>query len=187
MLDQSFDYSHIIGRNILKGDGQKEQWSKPPRDEKGYRAYRGHYENVMKNVAAMGGVQEGESFIKMSAICDQRDPKTMMKVRRSTQKKEHMGSNMCFACDHVYYCDPVKSEDVWFIPFEGSQSQSFDGGYFLCNTCWKLLNKYKLDIYRDVCIKCALCVSEAVSRMMFKDPSKFHDLRFMKIGEKQTW
>lgn len=174
MLDQNWDFRNLLGANLLD-DKQKEIFSKPPNNDKDYRAYRTHYEDVMSTAMKAQGFQDGEGFIKCSAICDGKDAKGNF-VRLSRQKKEHFGCNFVFSCHHVIHCDPVNPEPVHFIPFK--RDEPF--GYFLCHTCFKLMERCKLDIYETCCTKCVMCVAEQVTILMERDPGKFKDYRFIK-------
>ena len=66
----------------------------------------------------------------------------------------------------------MNPEIIRFIPFE----RGFPEGYFLCNTCYRLLEKRKLDLCWYLCTKCSLCLAENLSEIIKIHPDRFIDL-----------
>ena len=171
MKDQNtHSYKHLIGRDIVTENDPNCPFKKPPKDPKDYRIYRAYYENIYNQIT--DGASQG--FIKLSVNCETKDAK-LRPMRLRKQKPEHFGCSFVFACNHVIHQDPENPEGVTFVPF----SRGSPTGFYLCGTCLRLYEGYKLDM-ESVKGKCALCVLDSVQEIIKKKPDRFKDLRFIK-------
>lgn len=185
MEDKSQDYRSMLGFNLLPGmEGAIDKevqadinpFDGPPKNDKEYRQYRSYYEGVMARARAMQGMTTDEGFMSFSAACEWKDAKLNPIHGRGKQKPEHKGCAYIYACHHVIHSDPVNPEAVRYIPFSRGVDED---GYYLCATCFKLLEKCKLNIWYAVGIKCGLCAGESISARMEKDPGLFIDMRLI--------
>lgn len=185
--DRNYDYSPLLGGNILDigkgkappkiivGDHELTEdpfKNAPPKSDKDYGVYRGYYEGLMQCAQAQQGLQTDEGFIIYSAACEWKDEKLRAIHGRGQMKEEHRGCPFVFACFHIIHADPESPEVVRYIPFERGKPE----GYYLCHTCFKLLERCKLDLQNAVCTKCSRCVGESLTNMMQKHPGRFIDL-----------
>ena len=185
MLDKDFDYRPMLGSNILPGmdspidralETSINPYGAPPKNDKDYRAYRGYYEGVMDKMRQMQGMQTDEGFIKFSASCEWKDDKLNPIHGRGKMRDDHKGCDFVFGCFHIIHTDPVNPEQVYYVPF----NRVSPNGYYLCKTCYRLLERYKLNIWREVCVKCSKCIGEAMTERVNKNPELFIDLRMIK-------
>jgi hypothetical protein len=137
---------------------------KIPGDGKGYGAFRSYYERLMLELL------HGQGVIKITANCETKDARGGM-MRMSGPKKEHFGSPIALACNHVIHQDEVHPEGVWFVPIDRTTGE----GYWMCASCYKRFVAYKLDL-DDIKGKCAMCVAESVTRIHALYPDRVHDL-----------
>ena len=160
-------YKNLIGRDIVTENDPNAPFKKPPKDPKDYAVYKSYYENIYDEITDGGS----QGFIKLSINCEGKDAK-LRPIRMRTQKSEHFGCSFVFACDHVIHQDPDNPEGVTFIPF----SRGGNTGYYVCGTCRKLHDTYRLD-FETIHAKCALCVLESVQEIIKRKPDRILDLR----------
>lgn len=185
--DRNYDYSPLLGGNILDiGKGKAPQKiivgdheltedpfkGAPPKTDKDYGVYRGYYEGLMQCAQAQQGLQTDEGFIIYSAACEWKDAKLRPIHGRGQMKEEHRGAKFCFACHHVLHNDPVSPEIIRMVPFERGQSD----GYFICNTCFKLMERKKFNLQTGIFTKCSLCCGEALTELIRLRPDRFVDM-----------
>lgn len=165
------DYRDWLGHNIVEPDGTEEAcpFDKPPKDAKDFAIYRQYHEEKMMQM--MGG----NGFFTVTARCWE-VTKNGKARQLNFPKPGHKGAPLAISCPHVIVCDPVHPEDVFFTPFER------DGrlGYYLCKTCFNLLEKKRLNIDTQTGLRCGACIEEEIIKMMSIDPAKYHDLRLIK-------
>lgn len=166
MLDRNTQsYKHFLGRDIVTENDPNAPFKTVPKDRKDYAIYRQYYENIMQEVCG------DDAIIKLTVACEGKDEK-LRPIKMRTQKPEHYGCSFVFACHHVIHQDPVNPEGVTFVPFVRNSTT----GFYLCGTCLKLFDNYKLDM-NSVCGKCALCVLESVQKILEVKPDRFRDRR----------
>jgi hypothetical protein len=86
--------------------------------------------------------------------------------------EHHFGSDVTLACDHVLMQDPHNPEGVFFLPLR----RGFDAGYYLCKTCWGLMQKRKFNPAISVKGKCSKCVGECLERIEHVHPDRLVNL-----------
>jgi len=178
MEDKNYSYKNYFnGREILPeldqmGLDEKPPFKGVPDNPSDYQVYQEYMTRRMQTIKRMSGIGENEGFLKLSAGCFERDAKLRPILFRQKQKPEHKGADFVFSCPHVYFCDPINPEVMRMIPFE----RGIQDGYFLCNTCFKILERKRLDFDKNVFAACGLCIGESLSRIMQKDVGKFIDL-----------
>lgn len=192
LKDENHDYRNILGHNLVGGvdvtgkelgdsiskqiNSEVNPFAGPPSSEKDYRMYRTHYEQVMAKAQQMQGLQTDEGFIKFSAGCSFRDAKGQP-IRAGAKKiEEHKGCDFAMACFHVNVYDYVHPEPVYFIPFGKVDVE----GYFLCKTCYNLLEKKRLNIWISVLVQCGLCIGQSLTYRIERNPELYVDLRIIK-------
>lgn len=184
MQDRNYDYRQMLGYNLLPTRDQDPWHGETPTNERDYRAYKAYHENFMRATALAQGIESDEGFIKFTATCSARDAKGNPIIMRK-QRDEHYGADVCFCCAHVVLPDPVHPEPIYLLPFDGKMRDETEAGassgYLLCGTCYKLMEKRKLNLGRDLCGKCVMCVAEAVTEVIQKDPTLFRDLTIRRL------
>lgn len=164
------DYSGFFGRNIISQESEdKCPFKEMPKDAKDYAVYRKYWESEIEST--IGNLNSG--IMKCSAKCEAKDPKTGNVIRCDPAKEGHMGAGFVGACNHIIVQDPVNPEGVYYVPYIFGDAN----GYFVCATCFKLMEQKKFDHSEDVKAKCVLCISEAIEGIIRLKPDRFIDLR----------
>lgn len=167
------DYRQLTGgTQFVNKDGSTDLFKEVPKDPKDYSLYKGAVE------AEMQDVMQGQVLFTVSARCEYLDEHGQLVRMQGVNGwlPGHRGLPFMFACDHVIAQDKITPEGVYFIPFEK------DGklGYFLCATCFRLMQAYRLNVRREVMTKCSKCVEDAVNRVIQKHPDRYFDWRTWK-------
>lgn len=164
-----WDYKGFFGQNFTQDGEAGEVFDKPPKDPKDYAIYRQYHEDQMMMVTQ----GFGRFYVTMNCWDVQPNGKV---IQLKKPKPGHEGAAIAISCPHVLIHDPVNPEDVYFTPYKRELSSL---GYYLCKTCFFLLEKKKLDLGDATGPKCGKCIEEAVFKLMTKDPGKYHDLRMI--------
>lgn len=157
------DYTQMLGANIDQGKNDP-FGGEVPKDARGYAAYRSYYEQRAMDI------MQGQGMFKMTTTCEGRDAKGNRIVLRKP-KEGHFGGGIVLACDHILVHDELNPPHVYFVPLHRGT-----GGYWLCGTCFKLLNNYKFDMDFGIHAKCEQCMQEALDSIGKGFPDRLHDL-----------
>ncbi len=183
MLDKhTQSYKNFLGREIV----QEDNLSTPPEireigknittarerngrvDSKDYAIYRNYYEGVMSQILWENNPDNPNPILKLTVACEGKDEK-LRPIRLRKQKPEHYGCSLVYACHHCIHQDPVNPEGITFVPFKRNAT----AGFYVCKTCLKLFDNYKLDLDYSVCGKCSLCFFESVQQILKVKPDRF--------------
>ena len=169
------DYSGFFGRNLIDDAAEANApFRTPPKDAKDYAIYRGYWEGeIQKTVGQLNGCTPDQGLFKASAQCEAVNPKTGNVVKCQPPKEGHMGAGFVAACNHIIVQDPVNPEGAHFLPYQRGGAD----GYFVCSTCFKLMEQRKFDLSEQVMCKCVKCILEALTEIKMKRPDRFFDHR----------
>lgn len=166
-MGHNLDYTDFLGGNIV--DNEASPFDTPPKNDKDYAIYRQFHEEQATQLC------RGEGRFYLSCKCWE-----VLANGKARQlpfpKNGHKGAPIAISCPHVIVHDPVHPEDVWFTPFKRYEKL----GYYLCKTCYSLLERKRINIGTGTLIVCSACIEEQVLSMMTVDPTKYHDLRLVK-------
>ena len=142
-----------------------------PDDSQGYREYRNHYEAKMDRMVTDTETGMKQGFMQHGINCEDK-ASNGQPLRMNRKKKEHEGAGIVCACNHVIHQDPVNPAGAVFVPF----NRGGNSGYYLCPICFKSLQAKRLDVGRQVSMKCADCVLEAIMEINKLRPERLHNL-----------
>lgn len=160
--DREWDYKQTIGFNPLPGDDDPEFHGEVPNDAKGYAAYRRKAESTIQQYLGLEDIG-----MRISFNCEGKSPNGQP-LRLPGQSKEHTGCSPVCACNHVIHHDPENPAHVHFVPV----SKESVLGYYLCDICYRSMRNHRLNIGKEVCMKCSRCVLEALMKMEEKRPGR---------------
>lgn len=159
---RNWDYTQALGFNPLPGADDPEFGGKVPTDSKGYARYRQKTEQSIEENLGMCNM-----MMRVSFNCEDRLANGTP-IRLPGQKKEHTGCSPVCACNHVIHHDMENPDSVHFVPI----SKGSPLGYYLCGICYKSMCNYRLDIGKEVSMKCSRCVLDAIMKMEQKKPGR---------------
>lgn len=181
---ENASYKHFFGHDPMEELVQSDPFKGvPPTDPRDYRIYRSHYEDGYYKMMLGLPIDDKDTIldpetglpirIKVSGSCEWMDEHDNPVALRKC-KKDHLGNDMMWACPHVIFADPVNPEGVVCIPFQ----KDLLFCYFLCKTCFKLMQNCRLRYDQALSPKCGVCMKEAIDKLKLRHPDRFKDLRF---------
>jgi hypothetical protein len=82
----------------------------------------------------------------------------------------HKNTVICHACAHCLSQDPVHPEGMYYFPEH----------YYVCKTCFGLIERRKFDFWHNLYVSCWPCIMAESQRISLIDPGLVVDLRLKK-------
>ena len=167
---QNWDYSEFLRGQVDDAKIAAAKKNDPfcgetPTIGKDYRAYQKYWEGEFHE--ALGNAIR----LKWNSCCE--TVSNGQRIVLPGRKKNHIGSNVILACDHLLPQDPENPDGVYFFPLERGGT----AGYYVCPPCFRAIERHKYNFGREIKMKCALCIGEFVSAVSTAFPDRLITLR----------